>query len=255
LAFQTVGDFIKHANSELAHEDRGQSLFAYGGNGGLFACGVAEQAGLDRVYFFSLGPAFSAFGSCVSDLSHVYERAPQVSSISDGAVADLNRILDDIRSESSRDLLGQGIKPERIAYSIELEMACPGKPTIAAAYPGESFRDIQSFRSFCEGVSGMGTDKIRIELIRVQIRKPMPKPAVVHKPLAGADPSHARKGARKVAWGSSQGEAQLFHWEALQPGNRVAGCAVLEAANSTYFVPEGWTLTVDTYGNAQLNRG
>lgn len=255
LAFETVGDLIKHANFELGYEDRGQSLFAYGGNGGLFGCGVAEKAGLDRVYFFSLGPAFSAFGSSVSDISHVYERAPQLNSISDGAVSDLNRILEDMRAESSRDLLGQGIKPERIAYSIELEMACPGKPTIAAPCPGESFRDIQSFRAFCEGVSGVATDKITIELIRMQIRKPMPKPAVVDKPLAGADSSHARKGARKVAWGSSHGEAQLFHWEALQPGNRVEGCAVLEGANSTYLVPEGWTLTLDTYGNAKLNRG
>jgi len=40
----------------------------------------------------------------------------------------------------------------------------------------------------------------------------------------------------------------------LQPGNRVEGCAVLEGANSTYFVPEGWTLLMDHYGNAKLTR-
>jgi N-methylhydantoinase A/oxoprolinase/acetone carboxylase beta subunit len=59
---------------------------------------------------------------------------------------------------------------------------------------------------------------------------------------------------RKVAWGSSNGEAQLYRWEALQPGNCVVGCAVLEGANSTYFVPEGWTLVVDGFGNAKLAR-
>ena len=94
-----------------------------------------------------------------------------------------------------------------------------------------------------------------MELIRVQIRKPMPKPAVVEKPLAGTSSSHARKGTRKVAWGSPQGQAQLFRWEALQPGNQVEGCAILEGAQSTYFVPQGWTLVVDEYGNAKLNRG
>jgi len=250
-----VADFIKHANRELGHQDGGQSLFAYGGNGGLFACGVAERAGLDQVYFFSLGPVFSAFGSSVSDISHVYERAPQVTAISEGAVSDWNRILQEIKNESSRDLLGQGIKPERIEYAIELEIACPGKPAMAATYPQASFRDVQSFRTFCEKKSGVGADKIAIELIRVRIRKPMPKPAVLEKPLAGTDSSHARKGTRKVAWGSSQGEAQLFEWEALQPGNRVAGCAVLEGATSTYLVPEGWALVLDKYGNAKVNRG
>ena len=113
----------------------------------------------------------------------------------------------------------------------------------------------QSLRAFCEEKSEVGAGRIAIELIRVQIRKPMPKPAVVEKPLGAADSSHAIKGTRKVAWGSSKGEARLFHWEALRPGNRVEGCAVLEGANSTYFVPEGWTLVVDKYGNATLNRG
>jgi len=82
----------------------------------------------------------------------------------------------------------------------------------------------------------------------------MPKPALAEKPLQGPDSSHAIKGSRKVAWGSSKGEAQLYHWELLQPGNRVEGCAVLEGANSTYFIPEGWTLVVDQFGNAKLNR-
>jgi hypothetical protein len=40
----------------------------------------------------------------------------------------------------------------------------------------------------------------------------------------------------------------------LQPGQQVRGCAILEAQNSTSFVPEGWTLQIDAYGNAQLKR-
>jgi hypothetical protein len=34
----------------------------------------------------------------------------------------------------------------------------------------------------------------------------------------------------------------------------VDGCAVLEGANSTYFVPEGWILEMDAYGNGKLRR-
>jgi len=86
------------------------------------------------------------------------------------------------------------------------------------------------------------------------MRKAMPKPALTAKPLQGTDASHAIKGERKVAWGSSKCTAQLYRWEALDPANRVEGCAVLEGANGTYFVPEGWTLVVDQFGNAKLNR-
>ena len=254
LAFETIANLIGCAGSELGLTFGGHSLFAYGGNGGLFACGVAEKAGLEQVYFFSLGPVFSAFGSSVSDISHVYERALQITSISDRVVNDLNNVLQEIKAESLRDLLGEGIKPDRIECSIELEIACPGRPAIAAAYPDTSFHDALSLRTFCEAESGVGADKVSIELLRVQIRKAMPKPTLEEKPLAGPDSGHAKKGTRKVDWGSPKGEAQIYRWECLQPGNRVEGCAVLEGANSTYFVPEGWTLVVDPFGNAKLNR-
>jgi hypothetical protein len=34
----------------------------------------------------------------------------------------------------------------------------------------------------------------------------------------------------------------------------VTGCAILEGANTTYLVPEGWTLEMDGYGNAWIER-
>jgi len=95
---------------------------------------------------------------------------------------------------------------------------------------------------------------ISLELIRVSVKKGMPKPRLVERPLQGPDSSHARKGTRKVLWGSSKGEAQIYNWEALRPGNRVSGCAVLEDVNSTYFIPEGWEMIMDRFGNGSLSR-
>ena len=253
-AFESVSNLIAQAATELGQSFTEHTLFAYGGNGGLFACGVAEKVGLKQVYFFSLGPVFSAFGSSVSDISHVYERALQIAAISESTVSELNSVFQEIKAESLRDLLGEGIKPEGIVYSMELEISRPGRPTIVLAPQEASIKDTGSFRAFCEAAMGPAAEPFAIELIRVQIRKAMSKPALVEKPLQGADSSHAVKGKRKVAWGSSKGEAQLYHWESLEPGNRVEGCAVLEGANSTYFVPEGWTLVVDQFGNARLNR-
>ncbi len=254
VACTAVANLIAHAGAELGRDFGGHTLFAYGGNGGLFACGVAEKAGLDQVYFFSLGPVFSAFGSSVSDISHVYERTPRSTSLSNGAADGLNRILQDIKAESLRDLLGEGIKTDGIEYSMELEISVPDRGKIAVMFPEASFGDIESLRAICEARTGVAADRCAIELLRVQIRKAMPKPALVEKPLQGPDSSHAIKGMRKVAWGSSKGQAQLYDWDSLQPGNRVEGCAVLEGANSTYFVPEGWTLVVDQFGNAKLNK-
>ena len=82
----------------------------------------------------------------------------------------------------------------------------------------------------------------------------MLKPSLPKPPAGGSDSSHARKGNRAVAWGSKSGSAQIYRWESLQPGNCLDGCAVLEGVHSTYFVPQGWGLEMDAYGNAKLRR-
>jgi N-methylhydantoinase A/oxoprolinase/acetone carboxylase beta subunit len=252
--FGMVAKLIGEAAAELRQDFSGHTLFAYGGNGGLLACGVAEKAGLKQVYFFSLGPVFSAFGSSVSDISHVYERTLCAVANGDARVGAIEEAWRTMKEESERDLLGEGIKPEGIAYSMELEVSRNGTAPAAVAAPEEALRDKTALRAFLEGGSGGSAKESAIHLVRVQVRKPMPKPAFVERALQGADASHAIKGKRSVAWGSSKGEAVLYRWEDLLPGNRVAGCAVLEGANSTYFVPEGWTLEMDKLGNAKVTR-
>ena len=82
----------------------------------------------------------------------------------------------------------------------------------------------------------------------------MPKPHVAERALTQADSSHARTGTRKVLWGSRTGEAQVYRWESLDPGNRVTGPAILEGLNTTYFVPENWTMSVDRFGNGAVTK-
>ena len=82
----------------------------------------------------------------------------------------------------------------------------------------------------------------------------MARPALLEKSPGTRDASHARTGERAVACGSKNHKAGVYRWESLQPGNEVAGCALLVSEHSTYFVPEGWMLTMDRHGNAQLRR-
>jgi N-methylhydantoinase A len=216
-AFELVAELIARTNHKLEFSE--YTLFAYGGNGGLFACGVAEKAGIDRVRVFSLGPVFSAFGSSVSDISHTYERSLPGMAIPDEDLTPVRGIIEEMKSEAVKDLLGEGIHPDHITYAIEFETSADGQ-----------------------------------NLVRIRAKKTMPKPRLVDHPLQGSDSSHALTGARQVFWGSHNGKASIYRWESLQPGNRVEGCAVLESANTTFFVPQGWVMVLDHFGNGVLQR-
>jgi N-methylhydantoinase A/oxoprolinase/acetone carboxylase beta subunit len=255
--FQLVADLIANGQSELKRDLSKHVLFAYGGNGGLFACGAAEKAGLGSVYLFNLGPVFSAFGSSVSDISHVYERSLYLASLEETDLAKIRLALDDMQAEGVKDLLGEGLNLADVMHVIELEVSRKGYPGVAIVVPESAFQNTAAAKSHIAAAlknAGAQQEDFRIDLIRLQVKKSMLKPKLP-KPLAGGpDSSQALKGTRPVSWGSKTGSAQIYRWESLQPGNHLDGCAVLEGAHSTYFVPEGWTLEIDAYGNANLGR-
>jgi N-methylhydantoinase A len=257
-AFQLVADVIAEARTELRMDFSKHALFAYGGNGGLFGCGVAEKAGLESVYFFNLGPVFSAFGSSVSDISHVYERALYLSSIDESGWRRIRTAVDEMRAEGVKDLLGEGLGPAEATYLIELEVSQKEHAGVAILVPESALQSANATRSHLAAAlknsANAQNRALSIDLIRLQLRKSMPKPNLPKLPSEGTDASRALQGTRSVAWGSQSGSARIYRWESLRCGNRVEGCAVLEGMNSTYFVPEGWILEMDAYGNGKLRR-
>jgi len=257
-AFQSVAATILAAKKSLREDLWNSILFAYGGNGSLFACGVAEKAGLQRVQLFSLGSVFSAFGSSVSDISHLYEGSLAGVALSDSGVTRIRQMLEEMKAEGVKDLLGEGIRPEGITYTCELDASRDGHNAIAVRCSESSLRSEKDLHAALAKAlanpAGAPGAPISLELLRVSVKKQMPKPHLVERKLQAPDSTHARKGTRKVTWGSHTGEAQIYNWEALQPGNQVKGCAILEDVNTTYFVPENWELTMDCYRNAALTR-
>jgi acetophenone carboxylase len=250
-AFAAVARMIDGAQKELGADFSSHTLFAYGGNGGLFGAGVAGNAGIKRVLVFSLGPVFSAFGSSVSDICHVYERPLAEAAISEAGLARIRSAFEGIEAECAKDLLGEGIRPEGLNYALEFEATRAGRPLLISC----SEKDLGSVEKLQAALSASpSAGAASLELLRVRAKKPIPKPKFAERPRTGSDASHARTGTRKVSWGSANGEAQIFRWELLQPGNRIPGCAIVEGANTTYLVPSGWTLEVDGFGNATLTR-
>jgi N-methylhydantoinase A/oxoprolinase/acetone carboxylase beta subunit len=257
-ACESVANLIASAQAELRQDLSRYTLFAYGGNGGLFAAGVAEKAGLESVLVFSLGPLFSAFGSSVSDICHVYERSIPEPDISEASAVRLRQFFDEIKSECVKDLLGEGIRPDDLTYALEFEVAGGTGHSVTLACPESALRGASELKAaLSAALAARGEARpgdTSLEMLRVRVKKAMPKARLVGRALQGADASQARIGTRNVSWGSRVGEAQVYRWESLHPGNRVAGCAVLEGVNTTYLLPDGWAMTIDPYGNGKMTR-
>ena len=250
-SFHSVASLITSSARELKQDLSRHALFAYGGNGGLFACPVAERAGIAEVYLFALGPVFSAFGSSVADISHVYERSFRLALREDSDIEPLNQLLAEMRSTGIRDLLGENISPDNAEYSADLEVSIPGQSGVQAKTTQLHFSSTSDLRRLL-AINSWPTGA-SLELVRMQVKKSISKPSIARQEAGPEDPGDAFLGTRTLAYGGAT-EATLYKWERLRAGNKLAGCALLESDYSTYFVPPGWHLEIDHYGNARVTR-
>jgi N-methylhydantoinase A len=65
---------IKAVSTERGRDAREFALFAFGGNGPLFACGMASALGMRRVIVPPCAGLFSSFGLLYADVEHHYGR-------------------------------------------------------------------------------------------------------------------------------------------------------------------------------------
>src|SRR6185436_1950933 len=65
---------IKAVSTERGRDPREFALFAFGGNGPLFACGMASALGIGRVIVPPAPGLFSSFGLLYADVEHHYSR-------------------------------------------------------------------------------------------------------------------------------------------------------------------------------------
>jgi N-methylhydantoinase A/oxoprolinase/acetone carboxylase beta subunit len=245
-AFQMVADTMREVLGRAEWRPEDSTLFTFGGNGPAFACGVAERLGISQAYVFDLGAVFSAYGSSISDIVHVYEHGLNASLAVPEGKREVREAIGRMRSEALHDMKGEGFISDHVQLSLEAEVAgSDGKLTSVV-------EDLSSTAAidphFIEEHRGT------VELLRLHASASMVHYEAVRRAPNGYAMSEAVKGHRDAIWGRISDPATLYTWEALRPGHEVSGGAILESAWTTYPVMPGWMLRVDEYGNGHLQR-
>jgi N-methylhydantoinase A/oxoprolinase/acetone carboxylase beta subunit len=92
-------------------------LLAFGGNGPVHACGIAQAAGIGQILTVPFASVFSAFGASSADVRHTYEEPAG------------EGVADALRKKALRDMRGEGFGPD--AVDIEAAEVERGGETLA----------------------------------------------------------------------------------------------------------------------------
>jgi len=250
---------IRVISVQRGYDPRDYALVAFGGAGPVHAARLARALDMTRILVPLTPGILCAMGLLMTDLR------------TDFAATNL-QVLDSLSPKTLRDIFhglersaaswfeNEGIAPlaRSVARAIDArymgqnyEIAVPvpdgeiDEAALDAVRQGFVERHRQLYGFVAEG------EDIQLVTYRVEASGGVDKARFRPRPLGSSDPSAAMTGRRPV-WCSEAGRFRdnvIYDRNRLEPGNIVAGPAIIDQMDTTTVVPAGMSARVDAYLN------
>jgi N-methylhydantoinase A len=251
----TMEKAIRVVSIERGHDPREFALVAFGGAGGLHACDLAEALGIPRVIVPAFPGALSAFGILVSDVVKDYSKTvlwPALESLPfrrlDGEFAGLgSQAQEDFRREGWQGKI-ESLRSVDVRYRGQgYELSVPYSRGLLAAFRREHERRYgYSYpQREIEIVTVRLRTRIRSSQARLSGRRGIGLAATAVQTRASVDPPErvpTRLGSKKIL-------TTVYDRDALRPGERRKGPAIVTEYSATTLVPVGRRFWLDPQGN------
>ncbi|MGE4482757.1 hydantoinase/oxoprolinase family protein [Acidocella sp.] len=240
------------------------TMLAYGGNGPLHCCGIAQNLNIDKILAPPLSSVFSAVGAGNMHQLHIHEQSLYMVLYDSNsrAIFDdydrFNAIVAELKEKGRQDLLRQGVKSEDIQHDLELDMRYGNQlvqttaviPSHEVHGPGDVLAIISQFsndygKRFGEGSqapeAGIRINTIRVatyarhETVKFQDIKPLPKAERKLPP----EPS-SRRSCHFVGFEGAF-DTPVWARKDIAPGVEIEGPAIIASEVTTFLVNPGWT--------------
>jgi len=257
---------IREISIQKGYDQREFPLICAGGAGAIHACMIARELGIWRILVPREASIFCAAGMLRSDLKHHLVRSH--ASVLDAQVLDHAAVLaqlDEMLARARALLASEGVATDKQRFAVQLDLRYSGQyHEVTVDVPETALRDadFDAIRRLLHGEHNrlygydLGEEGTAVELINVRLVADgiVPKPVLAAEPHAGEDPAAACKGARPIYLPDRGGfcEVPVYDGDRLRHGNRIEGPAVIETANTTIVLPDGFALVVDAVGTCVL---
>ncbi|MEZ5171314.1 MAG: hydantoinase/oxoprolinase family protein [Acidimicrobiia bacterium] len=260
----------------VGHDLRDYVLLGYGGAGPLHLLGYAADDPWKAVATVPHAGAFSAWGGACMDYSYRRHKSVATMITPDlddamkvGYLQPVNMAWEALEEELLAELKEEGFTPDQISTTRVVYMKYLGQlddievetPVQSIDSPEDVGRLIKAFEDrYTEmftlvAKTDSAVASYQITEVCVVAKVATVKPKLRKHKLAGKKPdSEAFKFKRPVFNGGEWHDADVWEMERLVPGNEIDGLAVIEASNTTLYVPPEWHVRIDEHDIYWLER-
>jgi N-methylhydantoinase A len=260
-----LADMIKACRGRtgaLGLDLREQPLMSFGGSGSLFSADIAQTVGAPRVLVPELASVLSAFGAATTDVRRERIRSLMLPFPVDGAVIDAATA--ELETAVLDDLAADGIAPEDRSVSFEADIRF-GKQIseIQIALPDGRFDAaaekclLDAFRTEYAKRYGQGSIVLGAPMELVSIRAvgigQTTRASLAHTsaeavPSGTQAPIVRRRSVRLERGDGGRRDIAVHDGNGLRPGHRLTGPALIDADDTTIWIPGGMTAEVNPQG-------
>ena len=237
------------------------TMLAYGGNGPLHACGIADALGVDKVLAPPFASVFSAVGAGNMNQMHIHEKSTYTVLFDVnlrtifGDFDAFNAVVAELEDRGRDDLLRQGMDTADIKFRLELDMRY-GNQRVQTAVVTEVSRltsrlDVlklidQFFTRYGERFGeGSQSPEAGVRINTVRVASFVVQPTVKFDDLSPARARHREGVPTDVRPCHFTGhdaalDTRIYGEDALEPGTVISGPAIVTTRATTYLVEPGW---------------
>jgi N-methylhydantoinase A len=255
---------LKAVSSERGRDPREYALVGFGGNGPVFAAGMAEAMQIPRVLIPPSAGVFSSFGLLYAEVEYYFTRTRK-RLLRALAPDEVQAIVDGLEAEARARLAEDGFERDRIeirrsaslhyqGQSFELRVPlAAGRVDAAVLTALEDAFGIEHERTYGHraGVEEP-VELVSLEVIGRGIPE-TPRAALAAVASLAPDIVIASR-SRRAYFGPGQGwlETRIVNRSDLKTPHE--GPCIVEEYDATCLVPPGWTARLDGYGNIVMSR-
>jgi N-methylhydantoinase A len=253
---------IRVISVQRGHDPRDYTLMAFGGAGPLHAARLAKELDISRVLVPANPGILCAMGLLLTDLRADFALS-RLLPATEASTADMAEAFAALSQRADRWFEHEAIAPaeRRLArtadmryhgQNYELGVAVPDgaitPATLQALAAGFADAHRQRYGFAADG------DPVQFVTLRVEATGTVRKAELLAHPDAGPDASGAIV-LRRPVWLEEARDfvtTPIYARDALRPGNRFTGPAIVEQMDATTLVPTGMTARVDPWLNLIL---
>ena len=238
---------IRVVSVERGHDPRDFALVAFGGAGGMHACEIASRLDISTVIVPRHAGVLSALGMLVADVVRDYS-ASVLTASHQLSFAALKRRLAPLVARASRELQAEGFRPAARAIEAHLDVRYVGQSYEITVPFGRDYR--QAFDRRHGQRYGYMDPKRPTEVVNVRVTAAglTAKPTLPFvKPRRARRPQPATR--RPGRFDGRAVSMAFYRWDALEPGARAIGPAVVTGGEATVVVPPRFAFAVDGFKN------